>query len=222
METKDKLGNSSIGVSKWKGKVWNALGDSITAGYMTTKTYHQYIQENLDIGVVNNYGIPGTEICTSGTFPNPFVKRYMNMEPEANVITVFGGTNDYGHNATLGVMDSRGNSTFYGALHTICKGLYDLYPKAKYGFFTPLRFYDHEHLNGELANSKSHKLVDYVNAIKEVCAYYSIPVLDLYNMAGLTPYVPSVKVRLMPDGLHPNEEGHEIISSKIQWFLESL
>ncbi len=210
------------GLSKWKDKVWNALGDSITAGYLTTKTYHQYIQENLDIGVVNNYGIAGTEICTSGCFPNPFVSRYMNMDTAGDVITVFGGVNDYKHNTILGTMDSRENSTFYGALHTICKGLYDSYPNSKYGFFTPLRFYDIKSSNGELANLKSHKFIDYVNAIKEVCTYYSIPVLDLYTMAGLTPDVPKVRARQMPDGLHPNEEGHKVISSKIQSFLESL
>lgn len=150
METKEKLGDSSIGLSKWRDKVWNVLGDSITAGYMTTKTYHQYIQENLAIGAVNNYGIAGTEICTSGIFPNSFVSRYMNMDTNADVITVFGGVNDYRHNTTLGTMDSRDYSTFYGALHTICKGLYDLYPNAKYGFFTPLRFCDGKYLNGEL------------------------------------------------------------------------
>lgn len=146
----------------------------------------------------------------------------MNMDVNADIITVFGGVNDYRHNTALGTMNCREHSTFYGALHTICEGLYDTYPTAKYGFFTPLRFYDRKFSNGELANSKSHKFLDYVNAIKEVCAYYSIPVLDLYNMAGITPYVKSVRVRLLPDGIHPNEEGHKIISSKIQFFLESL
>lgn len=222
METKENLEDFSIGQSKWKNKTWNALGDSITAGYMTKKTYHQYIQEKYALGAVNNYGIAGNEICTSGVFPNPFVNRYMNMDKKADVITVFGGVNDYRHNATLGTMDSRDHSTFYGALHTICKGLYDLYPNCRYGFFTPLRFYDNKSLHGELGNAKSHKFIDYVNAIKEVCDYYEVPVLDLYNIVKLTSYETSVRERLMPDGVHPNEEGHEIISTKIQLFLEGL
>ena len=65
-------------------------------------------------------------------------------------------------------------------------------------------------------------LADYVEAIRQVAAYYSIPVLDLWRGSGLQPNVPVLKERYMPDGLHPSNAGHARIAGKLQSFLETL
>ena len=65
-------------------------------------------------------------------------------------------------------------------------------------------------------------LAQYVSAIKEVAAYYAIPVLDLYATSGIVPYVEENRALYAPDGLHPNEAGHERIAKRLEGFLISL
>ena len=62
--------------------------------------------------------------------------------------------------------------------------------------------YDH------VKNGRNCTLKDYVDAIKDVCGRYSIPVIDLYSISGLHPSIPAHKSTYMPDGLHPNKAGH--------------
>ena len=214
------VGHNSI--SKLEGLIWNVLGDSITdnAHSAATKKYHAVIQDEVNV-TINNYGIAGTEISTGGTSPNPMVTRYTGMNKSAGLITVFGGINDYLHNVELGTFDSRDNATFYGALHNLCSGLYKNFPNATYVFFTPLQT-NGSYGNGRNPNTKGYTVADIVQAIKIVCAFYSIKVVDLNAMAGITPYVPEMKTKYMPDGLHPNNAGHSVLATRILPELESV
>ena len=63
---------------------------------------------------------------------------------------------------------------------------------------------------------------DYVNVIREVAEFYSLPVLDLYKTSGLQPEIAEIQEKYIPDGLHPNDEGHKVISGKLKKFLEQL
>ena len=66
-------------------------------------------------------------------------------------------------------------------------------------------------------------LTDYRNAIIEVCDFYSIPVLDLYTLSGISPENENQVENLMPDRLHPNTKGNlEILAPKISSFMNNL
>ena len=65
-------------------------------------------------------------------------------------------------------------------------------------------------------------LIDYIRAIREVCEYYSLPVLDLYANSGISGNVPAYCEKFIPDGLHPNDAGHRVIADKLRRFLEAL
>jgi len=47
-------------------------------------------------------------------------------------------------------------------------------------------------------------------------------VLDLFAVSGIQPAVPVMMEKFMPDGLHPNDAGHVILTNKIAKFIESL
>lgn len=214
--------NTAAPTSRWKGKKWNAVGDSITEGpnYLRFTAYPTYISREKGIDM-QNYGISGSTIAINSKAPGKpsFIERYSSMR-QADLITIFGGTNDYGHNTPLGDFSSRDNTNFYGALHNLIIGLYAKYPDSRFAFFTPL-ISENSKKNG--ANALGHSLKDYVNAIKEVTAYYSVPCLDLYTMSNLDPTMSTIKSKYMPDGLHPNNLAHEkILSPKIGAFMETL
>ena len=195
---------------------WNALGDSITEGMSTDKIYHEYIADTYPNLTVRNYGISSTEICTGGTFPNPMCERYVNMDDDADLITVFGGVNDYGHNAPLGSFSVRDNSTFYGGLRTLIEGLLNKYPCKMIYFFTPIKY---RGCNNK--NTQGKTLEDYVNVVKEICNYYSVPCVDLYNSNSLNPDIDFINTKYFADGLHPNKDGHLVLARTLTYISDS-
>lgn len=147
-----------------------------------------------------------------------FCSRFSEMDDDASLIVVFGGTNDFGHgDAPIGTPADRDPSTFYGACHYLMSGLIAKYPEARIVIMTPLHraTEDNKNVNGVT-------LSFYVNIIKEVAAYYSLPVLDLWSVSGIQPRVDVIKEKYCPDGLHPNDAGHERMAAVVGAFLENL
>jgi len=56
----------------------------------------------------------------------------------------------------------------------------------------------------------------------EVAEFYSLPVLDLWSMSGLSVNSPVIREKYVPDSLHPNDAGHVILADRIIGFLEAL
>lgn len=211
-----------------KGKKINFLGDSITEGHGTSgadKVYHALLKKNAGLAEARNYGIGGTKIArlpviTEDRFDMDFNLRAPSMDKDADAVVVFGGTNDYGHaTIPLGSFDNDDIQTFYGGLHNLCRYLVNEYVGKRIVFMTPLHRMEEKSFDW---SEKSNDLICFVKAIREVCEYYSIPVLDLYKESGMHGNVRAWCDKFMPDGLHPNDEGHKIIAHKLQKFLENL
>lgn len=214
-----------------KGAKINFLGDSITEGVgLNDGDLHFFdiLKNRTGLSEARNYGISGTRFARqqSPTLDNPsfdqyFSSRVAGMDPDADAVVVFGGTNDFGHgDAPIGKPEDRTLDTFYGAMHVLINTLLEHYPKAEIVFMTPLHravetcTMEHPELYGDL--------IDYVNIIREVTALYGIPVLDLYSMAGICPAVEISRETFCPDGLHPNAAGHERIATRLEAFLKTL
>lgn len=214
-----------------KGKKINFLGDSITEGVGASCPENNYVSVfgRLSGAEVRNYGIGGTRIARQTTpsdekrWDLDFVMRADEMVDDADIIVIFGGTNDYGHgDAALGSFESRDVHTFYGALHTLCQKLINKYPKADIVFMTPLhRVCENNEINSMGVRNQA-PLSRYVDIIKEVTRYYAIPTLDLYSVSGLQPEVEVLKELYMPDGLHPSDAGAEKIAKRLLAFLKTL
>ena len=211
------VGFSSVFENQWVGKIWNVLGDSITeVNYHTSKQYHQFAKDILGISKINNYGISGTTIARKNSSDNTaMVERYKNMDNNADLITVAGGINDLGFHIPMGDFDSTDETTFYGALHSLCKGLITKYPTKTIIFITPALqagYYPSPNNQGNVSR-------DYANAIIQVCNYYSIPVFDNNRLSGITPTIPVSKSTYTTDGLHWNLAGHERVGTKLAQFI---
>ena len=206
-----------------KGKKINFLGDSITEGVGASEYAHCYVEQFAAAtgAVCRNYGIGGTRIARrrvpydNPIFDQDFPSRVPEMDPDADVVVVFGGTNDYGHgDAPLGEMSDRTVWTYYGALHVLFTALIEKYPTAQIVILTPLHREDEE--------KRTPILKPFVDATRQVAEYYSLPVLDLWANYGIQPRIPVMKNMYVPDGLHPNDAGHGILANKLRAFLEQL
>jgi len=215
------------------------LGDSITEGVgvdSVDNTYWKVLERKTGANCVG-YGISGTRIAFQpdevgavepyfdGPLPH-FVTRVDAMDKEADIVVVFGGTNDFGHgSAPLGCFTDRTDNSFYGAMHNLCIKLIEKYPTATILFLTPLPRYakpDVSPLFNDIGMARRGSLKDYADIIKQVCEYYSLPVLDLYATSGMSPIVPVHKEMFVPDGLHPNNAGASRLADRLIGFLQSL
>ena len=65
-------------------------------------------------------------------------------------------------------------------------------------------------------------LEEYVKIIRVKAQYYGIQVLDLYSAASLHPSDQYYAELIREDGIHPNDQGHEIIARELLQFLEKV
>ncbi|MBR7116968.1 MAG: SGNH/GDSL hydrolase family protein [Clostridia bacterium] len=210
-----------------KGLKINILGDSITEGVGVSEISKRYasVFEELSGAKVNNYGIGGTRIARQhkpSTKPRHdlcFLDRASEMEEGADVIIVFGGTNDFGHgDAAFGCFTDRDEYTFYGAMHSLVLRLKRRFPDAELVFMTPLH-----RATEDVPKADSGKVLkDYVDAMREVLEYYAIPTLDLYSVSGIQPRTEDDLDGMTVDGLHPNDRGARRIAERLYGFLKAL
>jgi len=214
-----------------KGLKINFLGDSITEGHGASdlsKCFVSLMASKYGV-IARNYGIGGTRIAIQkkpsewAIHDKYFGSRVEEMDEDADMIVVFGGTNDFGHgDAPIGTPDDRTEDTFYGALHCLYVKLIEKYPTSKIIILTPLHRTNEDSVIGDAKPAPVATLKEYVEIIREVAEYYSLPILDLFKDSGLQPKVPVIQQMYMPDGLHPSDAGYELLASQIAAYIKSL
>ena len=213
-----------------QGKKINFLGDSITEGVGAScaeNVYHQVMKRKYGLAEARNYGIGGTRYARQITPSNEvwdhdFCERLHNMDDDADVVIVFGGTNDFGHgDAPIGTFEDREPNTFYGACHYVYSHLIEKYPAAVIVVMTPLHRTNEMFTDGDGHQKAYHygNLKRYVDIIREVAEYYSLPVVDLFASSGIQPNIPVIREAYTVDGLHPNDRGYALIAERLGNFL---
>lgn len=202
----------------------NFLGDSITVGAWATEQKYNYVSQ---VGAmlkckVNSYGVCGTRIAKQKTpsidpsFDLDFITRAREMDKSADMVFVFGGTNDYGHgDSELGKVDDSSEYTFCGAVRTLADYLISVYGKDDMCFILPLHRYDEDNPYGEFGKQLRSRpsLKKYVEAEINVLKSMGVVYLDFRNLFPV-PDTDSPS-EYFQDGLHPTNAGHKLIAEKI-------
>ncbi len=221
-----------------EGKIIDFLGDSITEGVgvsdRANNRYDNILKKRFNLKATHNYGIGGTRLAHQ-THPSDkprfdlcFCGRAYDLCPDADLIMVYGGINDYIHgDAPVGEMGDTTPATYCGAVDFLMRLLKETYPKAKIVFLTPARCLfgasDYRYpsrCNGKLPDAKPVRF--YGEVIMETAKKYGIHVLDLYNALPFDILDDASRTRYTTDGLHFNDEGHHILADVISDFLTSL
>ena len=211
-----------------KGKKIVCLGDSITAGAGASVYENCWVARlgALSGADVKNYGIGGTRIArqqqpSDPVYDQDYCLRAPQMDKDADVVIVFGGTNDYGHgDAEMGSFADKTPDTFCGALGWLFGYLKAEYPKAKIVILTPLHRRNENNLRGDGSKKKDfYTLLEYVENIRLAAKNCGFNLLDLYSEAGMDPALGNDDATYFTDGLHPNDLGHEIIAKLVFDFL---
>ncbi len=232
----------------FRGKNFLLIGDSITYGVGTTKTYGAFLAEALGVNVTNK-GVSGSGYCSGGKMATNKTLTVENVR-NADVITIMLGVNDwawavkdgswngnpdyYDKSHTyyqLGDFYSTDTSTFYGALHAWCRTIMDMkmitgFEDKDFVVITPLitswnNSVGQRDWDQDKVNIHGHTFREYCTAIMEVCAYYRIPVFDANLFSGI--YYKSAENNNVAetggDGVHVNVNGHALLAEALEEFL---
>lgn len=197
----------------------NCLGDSITYGFIPKKgdqmerPYPEQLKSYLGLKEVRNYGVSGATLAVNTANRLIISQSYEEMDDDAQIVSVLGGANDLRRNLPLGNINDTQNTTVYGALNVLATGLMRKYPNAFIFFMTPYKRGD----KFPTVNEVGYTLQDVADAVKEVCAKYDIPVLDMYKDGRFEEEMNTAA----SDGLHPSQAFFEKYTvPQIAHFLE--
>lgn len=193
------------------------LGDSITAaanlegedGYQQY-SYPSRLKELLGAQEVYNLGIGGSSI--GRYWSDAYVDRYQEIPEDTDIIIVMGGTNDgfCVSEKEFGSLEERAQRTFCGDLDELMRGLRKAYPDAEIFFATPLPNVLQDYLMSErdylLPQQK------FVDVMLRLAGEYDYGVIDLYNSNILDSHDANVVADYIPDGVHGNRDGYQIMA----------
>lgn len=206
----------------WFGKKGAALGDSMTEGAGATHPWTYYFANKIGC-TMQNIGQAGSRISSAYTDSSdtttPFTERYTQINNDTDFIIVIGGTNDFGlgnvadgSGVPLGSLGDTTDTTFYGSVYYLIQKIRESYPNAELFFGTPM------HRSNENNTVNNTTLLQFVDAIREVCEMLSVPLIDLYKMSGICA---KTKQNLFSDTIHLNDKGYEREADVIAGFLNN-
>lgn len=196
------------------------LGDSITQAVNLDNldnyqelAYPHILQETLDARKVYNLGIGGSSI--GRYWADAFVDRYQKIPEDSDIILVMGGTNDEfcASLVEFGNPAERKRRTFWGDLDELMDGLKTDYPNAEVIFMTPLPNSLQDYL--KIQHPYLIPQDKFADVIKELADEHGMEVIDLYNSNILDGHDKDNVLHFMPDGVHPNAEGYEILGEHV-------
>lgn len=204
--------SGTFGALLSSASTWYVIGDSISDTNLLPQTKYMTILGNkFNNLTINNVGKDGSHFTNKTTGYSTFATLLGKLPSnEPNVITIFGGVNDYIQSCTIGDISSTDTSNFYGALNSFVAALNSKYTNAKKLFIIPLNMRAGVFsTNSNGTNSLGNTLQQYRDAIIAVCKANNIEYIDLHADSELQPDL------ISSDGLHPTQDGHKLLASKL-------
>ncbi len=185
----------------WAGKHWAALGTSITI-------FGAYTQPlNTMLGtVLTNLSVGGGSLSTSATSePGGIYNQIVNIPLNADLVTFEAGMIDFRANAVLGSLYDRTLDTFYGAIFKSIVDALAPNPTRTIVFITPYGI-DSDEFKGRWnsPNENGNTFQQFIHAIKEVCDWCGIAIIDVGQGAGIGGVTSAT---YLADGVHLNPLG---------------
>lgn len=191
-------------------------GDSISTEEYGENGYAHLLQNALGLEKVYNHSIAATTLAAAVANSGiEVIQKKENRHPDADVVILWYGTNDWYFGNLPGEACSADVNTFNGALNAAVRILKEVNPAVKIILPTPnLRFQapDGGEQEGDarvVPNKAGHTQGVYTQAVKAAGKRLGCTVIDMQEATGFTF---DEMEKYFPDGVHPSKDGYEVIS----------
>lgn len=151
--------------------------------------------------------------------------RINTIPTDTDVLVIYASANDITANAQIGELDDQDETHLKYAYGLMLRKIIKRLPDAKIFACIPHNFYNsHNNADYPYKNNIGLTIQDYGSVIKEVCAIYSVPVIDVNALSGISTL--NITTYLQ-DQVHPNSAGgmkiaNVVIDALIQYVLMDL
>lgn len=183
---------------------WCSIGDSITEPNL----YQTEVMKYIEFKGYRKFGLAGrgwADDDTRGSFYS-----YMLASPEPinnDIVTLFGGTNDFRLDKDLGTIDDykndTGSNTVAGAIRKSIDFIFNNNNKVQFIMVTPTRR-DNAGYTSYSLNAKGWGLLNLRELLIEIANFESMPIIDMFMFSGVN----DRNLRIYAnDGIHPEANG---------------
>ena len=206
------------------------MGDSISYGAGDTRTYRRTgsawagrIQDETGL-IATNASVSGAKASYVSGDDNAkwLFNQYKDYSGEKfDLIVMHGGVNDARHNRPVGtICDSTSEGELVKQIGTYAGGLQWFFHNIKATFPDAKLFFIANHRLDGHSTGKAKDMSEYFNIAKELCEKYEVVFIDLYNNKELNDKLETATKKYLPDTLHLNSEGYDIVTPYIISDLE--
>lgn len=192
-----------------KVKTIGTIGDSVAKGTGAKTNFTQMLAKKIK-AKSTNLAVSGATMSTNKD--NSIYEQATKIK--GDLIIVQGTDDDWTNDIKIGT-DKTDIKTFYGAFYSAISKIKSNNPKSKIIVMTPTKqcyIKDGKVVRKDTTkNDLGYTLADYVDIQIDACNELDIPVYDAFHSTQFKPNIPSYRKSSMPDGVHPNEKGHEVI-----------
>ncbi len=214
------------------GKTALFMGDSITYGAGDSATYYRNGRSwaariaQITGLKATNAGVSGAKASYIGgddTAKWLFNQLVAHKDEKFDIVVMHGGVNDARHNRIIGdIQDTTDMTQLKANIKTYIGGLQYLFANVK--LLNPdadLFFIANHRLDGH-ETGQAKNMAPYFDKAKELCEKYGIHFIDLYNNKELNDKLETTTTKYLPDTLHLNAAGYDIITPYIIEALEAV
>lgn len=200
------------------------IGDSLThpsegGANALDPMYPEIVKNILGLGDFTNCGLSGSTVANNSSSPSTPMSDDTRMAsyPNSDIIIIGGGYNDYGNSVPLGSLSTNDETTFYGGYKKLMNYLITNNPASTIIIMiTPMANSTPTSPKNEAGLTK----LDYINAIKDLARYFSVPLLDMNQLGSLGQFNKNTWTN---DGLHFKQEYvNKIYAPRIAKFIKDL
>ena len=215
--------------SPLSGKKMLFMGDSISYGsgdaaspFRTGRAWAGRIAD-LTGAITTNASVSGAKVSYQRGDDNWVYSQYVpHQNTKFDIIVMHGGVNDARHERPVGTLSEgkdeatlkKNQSSYAGGLEWIFYNVSKTNTDAKLFFIANHRLDGHD-------KGKAKDMSEYFNIAKAACEKWGIIFIDLYNNKELNDKLQTTTTKYLPDTLHLNAAGYDIITPYIISALEA-
>lgn len=191
------------------------LGDSVSRGYLATYNYGDIFHRETQ-ATITNLAVNGARMTNNSATS---IFQQSKKLSGCDVVILQGTDDDWLGNVPIGTKQDDEITSYIGAFYQVVNNIRTLNPNAKILVMTTTL---QAPVNGttirrtdRMKNTLGKDLHDYMDAQKLACNDLGLPYADFMRSNLFEPLNPAFRKKMMPEGLHPNELGHQLIAQEL-------